>query len=363
MSKKIIFSFGIGIFISVIALYFSCKDIPFQELLLYLKKVHYLWIIPSILAALTTYIFRTLRWKIILSKSNYSVSFKNCFNLLMIGFMINNIFPARLGGIARPLILYQQEKVPFTTGVATVVAERVFDILLIIGSFILITFFWQIDPSFKIKFGAYHLSAVVLQGLLNKLMLLSVLLLCVILILVITPLRNLLIRFFESISKITERSLGKLFGEKIQAKLEAVFFSKIIQMIQHVSQGFSLIRYPKQVFICIVLTFLIWVIQASGYYFMMLGSPEISLSFLNIFLVMVIISLFIALPSAPGFWGIWEAGGIFALALFGVKASSAMGFTLINHAIQVFPIILVGLGSTFFTGVNILKISKETMRS
>ena len=72
---------------------------------------------------------------------------------------------------------------------------------------------------------------------------------------------------------------------------------------------------------------------------------------------MIIICFFIALPSVPGFWGLWEVGGVFALALFGISTSDAAGYTLANHAVQMFPVILIGLGSAVATGVNILKVS------
>jgi uncharacterized membrane protein YbhN (UPF0104 family) len=74
---------------------------------------------------------------------------------------------------------------------------------------------------------------------------------------------------------------------------------------------------------------------------------------------MIIICFFIALPSVPGFWGIWEAGGVFALVLFGVSSKDAAGYTLVNHAIQMFPVIIVGLVSAMVTSINILQVSYE----
>ena len=72
---------------------------------------------------------------------------------------------------------------------------------------------------------------------------------------------------------------------------------------------------------------------------------------------MVIVSFFIALPSVPGFWGIWEAGGVFALSLFAIPAKEAAGFTLVNHAVQMFPIIFAGLASALITGVSIRQVA------
>ena len=75
---------------------------------------------------------------------------------------------------------------------------------------------------------------------------------------------------------------------------------------------------------------------------------------------MIIICFFIALPSVPGFWGVWEAGGVFAMVLFGVPHETAAGFTLANHAVQVFPVIIVGLLSAMAISVNVMQVSHET---
>jgi len=94
-----------------------------------------------------------------------------------------------------------------------------------------------------------------------------------------------------------------------------------------------------------------------SYYLMSLGCPGIELSMMQIGAVMVMICFFVALPSVPGFWGVWEAGGVFALTLFGVAAKDAAGYTLVNHAVQIFPVILIGLGSAMTSGVNVWQVS------
>jgi hypothetical protein len=50
---------------------------------------------------------------------------------------------------------------------------------------------------------------------------------------------------------------------------------------------------------------------------------------------------------------------VFALALFGISARDAAGFTLANHAVQMLPVIAVGMGSAVITGVNIWQVSRQ----
>ncbi len=74
---------------------------------------------------------------------------------------------------------------------------------------------------------------------------------------------------------------------------------------------------------------------------------------------MVLIYIYISLPSIPRWWGLWEAGGVFALSLFGIATKDAAGFTLANHAIQVIPVILIGFVSAMILSVNIRRLSFE----
>ena len=56
---------------------------------------------------------------------------------MMIGFMLNCILPLRAGEFARPAVLMKNSKVPYTAGLATLVAERLFDIIIMILLFVL----------------------------------------------------------------------------------------------------------------------------------------------------------------------------------------------------------------------------------
>jgi len=118
-----------------------------------------------------------------------------------------------------------------------------------------------------------------------------------------------------------------------------------------------LVRNPVQLLSCIGMTLFIWALTALSYVIFAMGCPGISLSLLEFTTVMVIICFVIALPSVPGFWGLWEAGGVFALSIFGITEKDALGFTLANHATQIFPVIGIGLISALITSVNILQLS------
>jgi hypothetical protein len=154
-------------------------------------------------------------------------------------------------------------------------------------------------------------------------------------------------------------SLVFFVAESTRTKIRVKVCEPFNRFIDNIALGFTFVKYPWKIFVCAIYSLLVWITAALSYYVFSLGSPGVDLSYIEMFAVMVIICLFVALPSVPGFWGLWEAGGVFAMALFGIKSDAAAGFTLANHALQMFPVIIIGLISAVRTSVNIWQVSYE----
>jgi uncharacterized protein (TIRG00374 family) len=127
MKRNAAISLVVGVIISALTLYLAFKNVPFSDLTSYVVSIDYLWILPTVVVVLLSFVLRAYRWQVIL-KSTGEVSFWNAYHPLMIGFMINSVLPGRVGEIARPVILKKQEDIPFSTGLATVTAERVYHV-------------------------------------------------------------------------------------------------------------------------------------------------------------------------------------------------------------------------------------------
>ncbi len=352
MKKTMSVSFLVGMIISGIALYFAFRKVPFAELIAYLKSIDYFWTIPATLLILLAFALRVYRWRIILGATR-RVGFWDAFHPLMIGFMLNCILPGRVGEISRPLILNQKTSVPFSTGLATVAAERAFDVvvLLLLLSWMLMDV--KIDPALTITVGSYVLNKSLLMATATGIARLCFLLVAAMILLGFESCRN----FFNRMILLLPRLFffaGASFRQWVHEKVCLT----LIRFMDSFAKGFLLLKDPKRMIGCFLLSLLIWGVSALSYYVMAMGAPGIRLSLAQLSVVMVIICVFISIPSAPGFWGIWEAGGVFALALFNIPAKDAAGFTLANHAFQMLPVILVGAGSAIMTGVNVFQISR-----
>ena len=352
MLKKIAISFGLGTLVSLVALYFALRNVPFYDLVNYIKTIDYIWILPSTAIVFLGFYLRTVRWQMILA-TNQKVKFWTAYHPLMIGFAINCILPGRVGEIARPVILNQKKDIPFTVALATVATERVLDICTLIVLFGLVLAGIQPDPHVSMHFGGMELSRATLENIAAGMLKLCVLLLGGIAFVSIDQSRKMIHMIIDRITK----KLSFL-GPRLYAVI--VKFSQLIKkIIENFALGFALIKKPKMLVFCLTTSIAIWIINGLSYFVFAFGCKGIELSFIEMFAMMVIICFFVALPSVPGYWGIWEAGGVFALSLFGVGPDQAAGYTLASHAIQLIPVIIAGLISAWITSVDILKVSYQ----
>ena len=140
--KKILFI--AGILISIICSWLFARKIEWSQLSVALKDAEYAYIIPTIILIFVSYYFRAVRWSALIAPIK-RVSVFNLFSATMIGFMANSVLPARIGEIIKPVIVARKEKIKVTTSFATVVMERIFDLLSIIVFASLLFFFLPVE--------------------------------------------------------------------------------------------------------------------------------------------------------------------------------------------------------------------------
>jgi len=350
--KRFTITLVIVTLISILAIYISFRNIPFRDFFSYLQAVNYWWALPSLSIALISYLVRVVRWQLILSPVK-KTGFMNAFHPLMIGFTINSLFPGRVGELARPAIFCKKENVPFSQVLATVISERMFDIVTLLLLFIFVFFTIEIDPDIGINFGDYHLDRNSLENIFYKSIIACILLVICIFFISIQRVRIIITNIVVKISNIFSSSDNRHIPKKGHA-----IPAKIIRIIEHIAAGFEVIKSSVKVIQIFLLSFLVWFLMALSFYVMALGYPGIDLSILEMCAVLVIICFFIFLPSVPGFWGLFEAGGVFGMLIFGIPPEVSAGFILINHVVQIVPTIMIGLVSAMIMGVSITRVTK-----
>ena len=353
MNKNIGLSLLLGTSVSIAALYFAFRNIPFGDLLTYLLSINYLWVVPTVFVILIAFSLRAVRWIYILA-ADHSVGFWQAFHPLMIGFMVNCFLPGRIGEIVRPIVLNRNQSIPVSTGLATVVVERFFDLVILLLLFVVMSTTIQVDPEMSLNFSGYHIDHKVLSAVFRGMLQLGGLLIAGLLMISFSKTRHMLKR-----AVLAAPDFIPLIESRTRSRLTTKISVPVAAVIDNIAAGMALIKEPKRIVVCFFYSLAVWFFTALSYYVFSLGCPEVTLTFSEMTAVMVIICFAIALPSVPGYWGLWEAGGIFAMLLFGVAENDAAGFTLANHVAQVIPVVMVGLVSAWASGVNIRRVYSE----
>ncbi len=348
-NRKILLSLMIGIVFSGAAVYISFRNVPIAELLDYIKTINFWWIIPSALIAQSTYLVRALRWKIIL-KPIKKIGFWHAFHPLVIGFTINCILPGRLGELARPAILYKRDKVDFSKVLATVAVERIFDIATLLCLFVLIMGSIEIDPSLSLSFNGHQINQATLLGIRSKTMVAGMVLLTLIFMFMLPVTRRALGRFISWLPKLlffTSSHFRQRMSERLHSRSQAV--------LDNIALGFEVLKKPSKILACLGLSVVVWLMTFYAFYIFTFGCQGVKITFLQASASIIIMCFFIMLPSVPGYWGIWEVGGIYGLMIFGVPKTEAAGLTLTNHFLAIAPLIVIGIFSAWVTGVNLMQ--------
>ena len=129
-------------------LHFSFKGVKWSDFISGLQSCNWWWIAASMAIGILGFLFRALRWRILLRAINKDVTLGETFNGINIGYITNFIFP-RAGEVARCGVIANTRKVSFEKSLGTVVLERSLDMVcLLLWMFLLLLFTWGEFGSF-----------------------------------------------------------------------------------------------------------------------------------------------------------------------------------------------------------------------
>ena len=308
----------IGWFVSLAVLYIAFRGIGLQELWQTLAAANYWWVIPNILIVLFAMFYRAYRWQIMLNPIK-KIGLGDLFASTMVGFMASNILPLRMGEIVRAYSIGKLGRLSRSASFATIVLERIFDIftLLLMMAVILI--------GKRIPLKEENYEPVVYAGYLMLIFSIALFLLLVFLKIKSTQTLNFL------------RKIFKLLPERIS--------SLLLEIFGKFAEGLTVLGDAKKMFLISIHSILLWIIMALSNYFVFLAFGLYKLPWDASFVVLIVVTLGITLPNAPGFIGVYHGLVILALGIYSLEVpdTSARGVAIILHGAQYVAITGVGL--------------------
>ncbi|HXG40830.1 MAG TPA: lysylphosphatidylglycerol synthase transmembrane domain-containing protein, partial [Candidatus Limnocylindrales bacterium] len=123
---------ALGIAVSVVALAIALRGVDLARTAEVLRSAAPVWVATMLAFNVADVAFRGLRWQRLLAPIRH-VPYPRMFGYLLIGYLANNVLPARLGELVRSHVLGEREGVSRTTTLGTVVVERVIDTTVVVA--------------------------------------------------------------------------------------------------------------------------------------------------------------------------------------------------------------------------------------
>ena len=257
------------------------------------------------------------------------------FPIVTIGYMGNNIYPARAGEVLRAAVLKQREGVPISASLATIVIERIFDGVVMLA-FVFVNLPELAGLASKaVKVGSLDITLIAILG--------TVLFVGALLVFLGAAM----------FPQVTER-----FVELFIKLLPLRFQDKTRDLTMRFLSGLESLRSPQEALMIFFTTVIIWLLETAKYWIVM-HAFNFSISFFALMLMNGIVNLATTLPSAPGYVGTFDAPGIAVLMAYNIPGEVAAGYTLVLHAALWLPITLLG---AYFYLRQPLRWGKEVLR-
>ncbi|MEI7847681.1 MAG: lysylphosphatidylglycerol synthase transmembrane domain-containing protein [Chloroflexota bacterium] len=308
--------FWVGVLISVFFVWISLRGLRLGEFWGVVRSANYWWIVPGIAVYFVGVWVRAWRWHYLL-KPIKAIPTRTMFPITAIGYMGNNIYPARAGEVLRAVILKRREGVPVSASLATIIVERIFD-----GVVMLAFIFLNLSELARLTSASGfvgNIQQVAVYG-------------------TIAFSAALVVFLLAAMFPVVTARIGQWFIDRF---LPERFREKTTGVMHKFLDGLASLRSPLNILMVFVTSVIIWLFETLKYWFVM-HAFGFSVSFFALMLMNGIVNLATTIPSAPGYIGTFDAPGIAVLSAYGVDQATAAGYTLTLHAALWIPITLLG---------------------
>ncbi len=308
--------FWLGALISLLFIWLALRGLHLDEFWNAVKQANYWWLLPGVAVYFVGVWVRAWRWHYLLGPIK-KIPTKTMFPITTIGYMGNNIYPARAGEVLRAVILKRREGVPVSASLATIIVERIFD-----GVVMLAFVFVNLPELAKLTGASGFVGNIQQVAVIGTGVFLGALVIF------------LLAAMFPQVT-------AKVGGWGVYRLTPKRFHTKIIGIMNKFLDGLASLRSPFNVLMVFFTSVIIWLLETGKYWFVM-HAFDFSVSFFALMLMNGIVNLATTIPSAPGYIGTFDAPGIAVLSAYGVDQAYAAGYTLVLHVALWLPITLLG---------------------
>jgi uncharacterized protein (TIRG00374 family) len=326
--------FIIGLVISLAFLIWALSNEQWDQVWASLVNASYWALIPAIGLYFIGVGVRAVRWRILLQPIVPNISLFDTFQVVVIGYMANNVLPARIGELVRAYVLSRKKKVRKTATLATIFVERVFDGLTMLTFAALVILFVLLFEQDMLGTGEGNRLGTILTNLQYPIIIGAAVFL------------GALIAFILIASSKSRAERVIAFGVRL---LPGRLRERGERLASSFVDGLGSLRSAATMAAVFLLSIVAWLFETGMYYVLGIwgfgltqgdGEP---LPFYVFMLATAFINLGTLIPQAPGYIGVFEViAKIVLVGAFNVESEAALSYVLVLHAALLVPVTLLG---------------------
>lgn len=318
------FRLVVGTFISLIFLYLALKDVPSGDVAQSLAHANYTWVALAVVVVVLGSYLRALRWMRLYYPIDKGLRARQMWGISLIGQMLNIIFPWRVGELARIALAGEIEKRNKTQTLATLGIEKIFDTLMLLAILVAVPFFMALpDWLEESRAGLAITSAILLMA--SLMLLIS---------------SNWLLVILDKIPFLRERVVDR-------AQLALKSLDVVKRWDLHLELQ--------------ALSISVWFLGGLTNYLILLAL-NLPIAFISAFVLLAVLQVGGFVPSSPGRIGVFQYLCIVTLALFGIDKGVGLTYGILLYLVAYAPPMLLGILFLWWDGVNLRRISAETVQ-
>lgn len=294
--------------LAAVLLYLSVRGVEWRRVWQTIVGAELPYIAWSIGFTVFSFFLRALRWRILLNAEEH-FSFGTVFWANSAGYLGNNFLPARAGEFIRSYLISARSSLSKTYVLTTALGERLMDVIaLVLSSSIVLL---GVDPKpHWIESLSRTMAIVAGAGAVG---------------IIILP----------HTGGLLENILRRL---PMPARLRAI----LLQLAGQILQGLRAFHDWRRLAGFVALTIVIWISDSYGA-ITAARALRIDMPFRVAVLLITGLGLSSALPSTPGYVGIYQFVAVTVLAPFGVSRDAALAYILVVQAIGYLVVVAFGL--------------------
>lgn len=303
------------------------------EVLRLIALVNPLWLVIALAVNLVALFTRAERWRTLLQPSDPPAYYPTYF-AVAVGYMSSTILPVRAGDVVRAALMKRKTGTRFSTGIATVLTERVLDLIAILAMLCWFVIATAHDASFTLEQRTMLRSAAFVAGA----MLVAMLTFVTGIVLATSSIR----RFHEK--------LGNLLPHRFRDPWMH-FFDTFAASFRGAAQ------HPAAFAKVIVLTIVTWTCLSSQFWFTSLAMSH-DLPFLSCFLLTGVSIVGMMIPTPGGVGGFHKVCQVALIQFYAFGIDDSVALALVLHLVGTLPVLLVGLTLVAKEGLSMGQLVK-----